>query len=840
MGRGKSAEAREKRGFKIQWSTVAIVIGLTIAAGGAGLLASPFLEETGNYKNDWLALGLLVGGLFIANMARMLQIWAKLKPAVSLTPARRSMSQRAIAERGFRELFFYVFGTFGVLTTVAFLSAQPNLPYWSTLGLNGIGSVNSVTAHVWTLIAVLCISLIPLLAGFYLQASTEQKSLDRKLFRSDAISASSFWMSALLIFAIVALASWAARVSQNQQEGVAANLAYWITFAVIALFVAFIFLPHIQRYIDHLAERERDPNDAKANTPLLIGAPAIAVSWMDSVLVRLVAPLTGATQHGPLVPHSFVIFSLLPLTALGFILPEPYGLAPIALGMLMVISLGRRWAWIEEDREIASRLLRTDGKEIQIGFENDLKDEALLGYAFLFILVPLALHQINGIFHAFTGSDGTPISDPFFAWLSFFGGELAKAVPFVDWWEIYSVDIKTPVAGACAGSASDCTLGIVPAAKHLTFIARAMVDLVIMAALFQAIGIWQRSRAQDKLYDAGQLDAFDPFTEERFFRSGMRKQRNVPTEQNDHIKKGPQFTPRHVFEERIERHLHERMDRGLPLVPYNERRLGELLKHQDQEVREGAEWMVEHYGLLAGTPLERLKQLSEDWSKAWQTGNRKTPPVRTLDSESQTAWRRSEKLRLEKLLDELLNGNRGATLTKFQQEDISRVVQIILIAGDEPEFQFSRVLMLEILQNVYHPDALWALAFQICPNKPEFKDWHDHFFGIFGQLVRVGPDTQKTPRFGRQETRVLTYRSIAESALGYEDGDPLLERLLELLRLIKATPKAETKSIAGPALNRTINALAKATRKPIVTNTTEDDAPTSQTDEEDDEDDPES
>lgn len=818
MGRGKSAEAREKRPFRIQWSIVVIVLGLMIATAGAGLLASPFFEETEKYKNDWLALGLLVGGLFVANMARMLQIWEQLKSVVETSPTRRSQTQRAIAETGFRELFYYVFAVFGGLTTATFLSAQPGLTYWNELGLNGLGSVDANPLHVGVLIGALCISLFPLVAGFYLQANTEQKSLGRAIFRSDAVSASSFWMSATLIAAIVSLASWAARVSQNQQEGVAANLAYWITFAVIALFIAFIFLPHIQRYVDHLAERERDPNEPRGNTPLLIGAPAIAISWIDSALVRLVAPLTGATQKGPLVPHSFVVLSLVPLTALGFILPEPYGLAPIALGMLMVISLGRRWAWIEEDREMASRLLRTDGKEIQIGFENDLKDEALLGYAFLFILVPLALHQINGIFHAFTGSDGAPITDPFFAWLSFFGGELAKAVPFVDWWEIYSVDIRTPVAGVCAGTPEECALagenmGIVPAAKHLTFIARAMVDLVIMAALFQAIGIWQRSRAQDKLYDAGQLDVFDPFTEERFFRTGMKKRRGVDEHNSAHPGIKSLFVPRQLFEDRIDQHLHERLDRGLPLVPYNERRLGELLQHHDQEIREGAEWMVAHYGLLAGTPLERLKQLSEDWAKAWYTGNRRTMAIRTLDAESQTAWRRSEKLRLEKLLDELINGNRGATLTKFQQEDISRIVQIITIAGDEPEFQFSRVLILEILQNVHHPDALWALALQVCPNKPEFIDWHHRFLGIFGKSVQIEPDTLKPPRFGRQETRVLTYRGIEECAAGFEDGDPILERLLDLLELIRATPKAETKSIAGPALNRAIKALAGASQR---------------------------
>ncbi len=344
MGRGKPTEERTKRGFRIQWTIVAITLGLMTAAGGAGLLASPFLEVTERYKNDWLALALLASGLFLANMARMLQIWSKLKPVVRLQPIKRLPKEHATAEQGFRELFCYVFAVFIGLTVFVFLSAEPNLLPWKELGLHGTGASPVKPLHVVTLISALAAGLVPLLAAFLIQALEEQEAHKRYVLRNDAISASSFWLSAALLAAIVVLATWAARVSQNQQEGLAANLAYWITFAVVALFVAFIFLPHIQRYIDHLAERERDPNEAAANTPIAVGAPAIAASWLDSLLVRIVAPLTGATQHGPLVPHSFVVFSLLPLTALGFVLPQPYGLAPIALGMLMVIALGRRWA----------------------------------------------------------------------------------------------------------------------------------------------------------------------------------------------------------------------------------------------------------------------------------------------------------------------------------------------------------------------------------------------------------------------------------------------------------------------------------------------------------------
>ncbi len=633
MGREQEKRgALGKRNFLALWSSVAIFCGLMLAVTGTVILSAPLLEGDERHKSDWLALGCLTAGLFTANMARMLQIWARLKPVVRLQPVKRRPSERTIAEQGFRELFVYVFIVFISLTAFVFLSAMPETLPWKNLGLHGTNNSIGKPFHVSTLIGALGLSLVPLLAAFFMQALEEQKAHKRSLLRDDAISASSFWMGAGLLVAIIGLASWAARVSQNQQEGLAASLAYWITFAVVALFVAFIFLPHIQRYIDHLAERERDPNETALNAPFAIGAPAIATSWIDSILVRLVAPLTGATQHGPLVPHGFVILTLVPLTALGFILPQPFGLAPICLGVLMVIALGRRWAWIEEDREIASRLLRTDGKEIQVGFENDLKDEALLGYAFLFILVPLSLHQINGIVHAFTGVDGAPIADPFFAWLSFFGGELAKAVPFVDWWEIYSVSIESPVTGACAGTAEECARAnanpnIVPIAKHLTFAARAMVDLVIMAALFQAIGIWQRSRAQDRLYDAGQLDAFDPFTEVRFFKQGMKG-----------TKAG--YIPRWRFEDRIDKHMELRKDLHLPKVPYNQFRLGELLLHTDPEVRAGAKWMLDRYGVLAGTPTQKLHQLSEQWSKAWLDGTPETRAVSSLPRDEQQAWRR--------------------------------------------------------------------------------------------------------------------------------------------------------------------------------------------------------
>lgn len=763
---------RKSINFFSRWGL--IIAGLLAAALGLALLGwitAPdlfsFIDRQELESDIWLALGLIIGGFFTANCSRALQIWSRLKPVTQIQPAKRVAAQHRIADQGFRELFTYLFTALTTLTALTFLSDEPGVLPWPSLKLHNsdIGVNDASIVQVSVLIGCLLVSLVPLILVFFLQARAEREAFDREILRSDAVPPSSFWLGTALLAGIIALAVWAGKVSANEKEGVEAGLSYWITFAVVALFVAFIFLPHIQRYIDQLADNEQDPTQPKASTPLLVGAPAIAASWIDSLMVRLIAPLTGATQHGPLVPHGFVVLSLLPLTALGFVLPQPFGLVPIGLGALMIFALGRRWAWIEEDRELASRLLRTDAREIQIGFENDLKDEALLGYAFLFILVPLALHQINGVAGAFTGTDGNAISNPFFAWLSFFGGELAKAVPFVDWWEIYNVNIDTPI------------IGDAPVAKHLTFAARAMVDLVIMAALLQAIGIWQRSRAQDRLYDAGQVDAFDPFTEEHFFRRGMKKGKD------GHL-------PRKKFEERIEKHLELRRDLGLPKNPYNPFRLGELLRHPDKEISDGALWMLEHFNILAGTPLDRLMQLSQQWYSAWYFGTAESPAISTQHEIEQKAWRRFEKLRLESLLAELVDDEKELIAYSMKRDDIAHLMTLVALSGSAVEFHFARVLCMELLSQAPHPSAFWALAAQVCPTGDSFENYREVIGSEFGEAVQSPELDYLNSRHGRSEMRSLCYRAILDHSHAYEDGDLMLNQMLEFLMNVDASGEA--------------------------------------------------
>jgi hypothetical protein len=177
---------------------------------------------------------------------------------------------------------------------------------------------------------------------------------------------------------------------------------------------------------------------------------------------------------------------------------------------LAVLAVARRWAWVEEDRENAMLNRKFSGDHIRVGFSNDLRDEALLGFMSLFVIVPLALRQLHiadgG--QMFTVSETSNVDD-IFAWVSFFGTELAKAVPFVDWAEIYQVEGAAPI------SMDETRVG---EAQHVVFATRVVVDLVFLAALLQAISALQRSAKLRAMFNERSIDRLDPFAEDAAFR----------------------------------------------------------------------------------------------------------------------------------------------------------------------------------------------------------------------------------------------------------------------------------------------------------------------------------
>ncbi|MFN4185916.1 MAG: hypothetical protein ACK4M6_14145 [Hyphomonas sp.] len=762
------------------WSATIIVCALLLASGGAFLLAAPFLPDLNpdNVRADWLGLACLITGLFTANMARMLQIWGRLDPALSKPPIKRLPEAQSLVRRGYRELFYWLILALSALTTVAYISTSEGFRLWPELNLVDAARSANDPLPIFAFLGILALAFLPVSGATYLYARTELKhrhsepGKPAKLFRDDAVSPASFWISFILVAAIVILANWAAG-AKDTGSALSGVLTFWITFIVIALFVGFIFVPHISRFFIGQKERRDAQVRILAGGAPPLYAPARFASWLDSGLVRLIAPLSGATQKG--VPHLLVILIMLPLTALGFALATPWGLAPIAIGMLLVAGLGRRWAWVEEDRETASRLLKTDAREIQIGFDNDLKDEALLGYAFLFILVPLSLHQLWGWQRdAFVPVEGADVSNAFVAWLSFFGAELAKAVPFVDWWEIYQVDLKRPIEPSETNA-----LG-----KHLTFLSRAMVDLVIMAALFQAIGIWQRNRTQQRLYDAGQIDVFDPFLEEQFFSEGMQAV-------------GSSYKPSLKFEERVQKHLERRSVLGLPETPYNERRLTDLLEHPEEKVRAGAEWMVTMFDVIVGKPPRKLELLADRWDGSWTVTLRTNGRTAREYMHANAEWRRQQKPRIEAVLEELLGPDRETMPKTLSDIDILNLMRLLKHCGDYAEFHYVRTEIVELLAQATAPLAFWALVAQTCPPREnKFARWIAEVRKRLGTTVTADNNDYAPPYFGMQDDRALCYTAIAEHALAYADLPSMPCEVCQYLDLMR---KIEAKTRARPA-----------------------------------------
>ncbi|MEJ2118536.1 MAG: hypothetical protein P8Y36_11850, partial [Alphaproteobacteria bacterium] len=238
--------------------------------------------------------------------------------------------------------------------------------------------------------------------------------------------------------------------------------------------------------------------------------PSLILSFIDYLLARPFAWLAGTTLQPILKRYAAIFAWVIGAAAAGWALPAPYGLIGVTLGIIAVAAVVRRWSWIERDREAFLAARGSNPAVERIGFAEDLRDEALTAIVCLFVLIPLGLHQINLAYGAFRLEDmaGNPISgEPtVLEWMGFFGAELAKAVPFVDWSEVFKVANGSPIKP------------ITPLGAQFVFILRASLDLLLLAAVLQAWQIAARLRDQTAAFNAGQLPILDPFAEQATFR----------------------------------------------------------------------------------------------------------------------------------------------------------------------------------------------------------------------------------------------------------------------------------------------------------------------------------
>ncbi|MBB34075.1 MAG: hypothetical protein CME88_12815 [Hirschia sp.] len=224
-----------------------------------------------------------------------------------------------------------------------------------------------------------------------------------------------------------------------------------------------------------------------------------AIDWG---LVRIGAAVVGMGQRSALKRYFILVSNLTLLSLMGWFLPAPLGVFPCAIAFVLALSVSRLWAWVEDDRALAAITSYKVDAPYKAKFREDYRDETLLGFIFFIALIPITMMQIQqgGLLgpDAFTNTDEAGFID----WLAFFGAELAKAVPIVDWAEIYGVG-EDPGTIAFSGAGG----------KHAVFLARVFVDLVLIAALLQAIAIASRNRQQKQLFALRLINRLDPFVE---------------------------------------------------------------------------------------------------------------------------------------------------------------------------------------------------------------------------------------------------------------------------------------------------------------------------------------
>lgn len=202
-----------------------------------------------------------------------------------------------------------------------------------------------------------------------------------------------------------------------------------------------------------------------------------ALSTVDSWMVHTVAPISGVTEEKWLVRYFILGGNLLATSLFAWLGPPVFATAAVTWAVIIAISVTRRWSWIESDRD--QELRGESTREFsRIEVTQDLRDEALFALLFLIFVLPLGMRQVHQMYDGsvFEILPKSKIDDPL-AWLGFFGVEMIKALPFVDWSDIYGAHGATSIKFET------------PGAMHLVFGARVLIDLVFLSALVQAISI---------------------------------------------------------------------------------------------------------------------------------------------------------------------------------------------------------------------------------------------------------------------------------------------------------------------------------------------------------------
>ncbi len=324
---------------------------------------------------------------------------------------------------------------------------------------------------------------------------SQAEALHVRRRENDEAEALSALIATVIVAAICVLAYWAGL--RTNGDGLRNAVGVFIAGGVILLFGVVVLLDWISEF-----PPVRAASRALRSFSRMFRWLASFYNAVDTVLVRIGAHVAGAEHFNDFARYSVLLATMLSLTAMAWFLPAPLGLAPAIIGFVLALSVSRLWAWVEDDRNMASITKFNPDAPRRVGFREDFRDETITAFIFVLVLIPIAMMQADRaqVFGQplFTG-DG---KDNPSVWFGYFGFELAKALPIVDWADIYNLRPGTDLLRPNGATG-----------MHAVFAARSTVDLVLIASLLQAISIANRNRQQIALYAAGHIDRLDELVE---------------------------------------------------------------------------------------------------------------------------------------------------------------------------------------------------------------------------------------------------------------------------------------------------------------------------------------
>lgn len=239
--------------------------------------------------------------------------------------------------------------------------------------------------------------------------------------------------------------------------------------------------------------RKLQESEGNALSALLAG-----LGTVDRTIVHGTSWVTGTrhNRHWMRVLHVSLFF--LSMSALGALLPWPWGFMPIISGLIGMFGVFRHYSRHEDEL-----VFEVPSQSRFINIDGHLHREVIIAVSFLFVFAPIAFAQLQQ--HGF-GFDVAPDAGPF-TFVIYTAIETLKSGSLVDYYDLYAERVGFVQIAAVDNPS--------PWAKYAIIVYRISLNLVVLATIKRLIDIAsRRSRGLDMRRIENQLLSTEDSTRE--------------------------------------------------------------------------------------------------------------------------------------------------------------------------------------------------------------------------------------------------------------------------------------------------------------------------------------